>query len=312
MSNAAAGGRSGPNLSAGVDVGYGCQDVPLDANDGLAVVEIYRVVAGSTAMRLTSPTGSANVLSMPTANSASDAPNDLQQLIGAVVDPDAAAARHTFAVTIRDSLDDISTWIAIESWVEQARGQDEALAFRGAAAVISMSYELTAAAVATVKASHFYAAATIVRQIIECEYFLTLFEQDFSQAARWYESSPEDVRKTFTPQKLRNLTGFANEEYWKHCSTGGHPAPGGVRLLEKMDPRRKVWPIAAAELEMDLGLHLHRIWRAADGILASHHSRYEHVRAERRALAARAWEDLLTADRATTAFVVASSQAQDE
>lgn len=94
------------------------------------------------------------------------------------------------------------------------------------------------------------------------------------------KSSPEEVRVSFTPAKMRKLVGkFSNEEYWTHCSTGGHPAPKGARLLEKLDPSRQSWPSSAAELTIDLGLHLQRIWRAIDALLMKHHVRYERVRA---------------------------------
>jgi hypothetical protein len=96
---------------------------------------------------------------------------------------------------------------------------------------------------------------------------------------------------------MRRLTGtFSNEEYWNHCSTGGHPAPTGARLLEKLDPRRQSWPYSAAELTTDLGLHLQRIWKAVDALLVKHHARYERVRAHQRRHAEEAWAHWREAD----------------
>lgn len=57
------------------------------------------------------------------------------------------------------------------------------------------------------------------------------------------------------------LTGFADEEYWNHCSTGGHPTPKGTRLLERLDPTRQSWPYSASELLIDLDLHPRRTWK---------------------------------------------------
>ena len=102
-----------------------------------------------------------------------------------------------------------------------------------------------------------------------------MFNDDIDRARRWLESTPDEVRKSFTPEKMRKLTGFANEEYWNHRSTGRHPAPKGARLLEKLDPARQSWPYSAAELLIDLGLHLQRIWKALDALLMKHHARYE-------------------------------------
>ncbi|MFF7525117.1 hypothetical protein [Streptomyces pseudovenezuelae] len=235
------------------------------------------------------------------------------ELLRALRDPDSAAARLTFVTALRDVLVNIEDWIAIDSWIgggkitESRSHPDPSTlsAFRGVAAVICMSAELTDAAVAMTEARRYYAVGATLRQLIECEYLLVLFGQDFDQARRWFESTPEQARRAFTPSGMRKLTGFANHEYWEHCSTGGHPAPKGIRLLEKMDPRRRVWPIAAAEVQMDLGLHLHRIWSASDRLLAQHHARYEAVRASQRQQAQVAWETWLAADPAAAAFVSA-------
>jgi hypothetical protein len=138
--------------------------------------------------------------------------------------------------------------------------------------------------------NRYYAVGAVIRQLIECEYLLTLFNEDLDHARRWLESTPDEVRDSFTPAKMRKLTGtFSNEEYWDHCSTGGHPAPKGTRLLEKLDPRRQTWPYSAAELATDLGLHLQRTWKAIDTFLVKHHARYQRVRADQRRQAEAAW-----------------------
>lgn len=153
-----------------------------------------------------------------------------------------------------------------------------------------MAAELAEAAVVMAEKRRTYAVAAVIRQLIECEYLLTLFDQDLDHARRWRESTPDEIRESFTPAKMRRLVGkFSNEEYWTHCSTGGHPAPKGARLLEKLDPARQSWPYTSAELTIDLGLHLQRIWAAVDALLMKHHVRYERVRAEERRRAEDAW-----------------------
>jgi hypothetical protein len=154
-----------------------------------------------------------------------------------------------------------------------------------------------AARAGTQKKRRYYAVAAVIRQLIECDYLLTLFNDDIDQARRWRESTPDEVRESFAPGKMRKLTGkFSNEEYWNHCSTGGHPAPKGARLLEKLDPARQSWPYSAAELLIDLGLHLQRIWEALDALLMKHHARYERVRAAQRRQAEDAWSQWQEAD----------------
>ena len=137
----------------------------------------------------------------------------------------------------------------------------------------------------------------MIRRLIECEYLLTLFNEDLDHARRWRESTPDEVRKSFTPAKMRKLVGtFSDEEYWDHCSAGGHPAPEGAGLLEKLDPARQAWPYSAPWVTIDLGLHLKRIWKVIDALLMKHHARYERVRADQRRRAEDAWSQWLEAD----------------
>jgi hypothetical protein len=123
-----------------------------------------------------------------------------------------------------------------------------------------------------------------------------LFNDDIGHALRWRESTPDEVRRSFRPERMRRLTGFADQEYWNHCSTGGHPAPAGARLLEKLDPARQSWPVSAAELLIDLGLHLRRIGKALDALLMKHHARYGRVRAGERRQAEEVWSQWRKAD----------------
>jgi hypothetical protein len=223
-----------------------------------------------------------------------------------MLDETYGAARAQYASTVLAILINIGDWLAIDSWLGGGKVTDterreefgEAFtAFRGVATVVCMAAELAEAAVIMAEKNRCYAVGAVIRQLIECEYLLTLFNEDPDHACRWVQSTPDEVRESFTPAKMRKLTGaFSNEEYWDHCSTGGHPAPKGARLLEKLDPRRQSWPYSAAEMATDLGLHLQRIWKAVDALLVKHHARYDRVRSDQRRQAEEAWTRWQEAD----------------
>lgn len=208
----------------------------------------------------------------------------------------------------------VEDWLAIDSWLgagkvadsRSGEGAGQAFSeFRAVSTVVCMAAELAEAAADMAGKKRYYAVGALVRQLIECEYLLTLFGDDLEHARRWRESTPDEVRQEFTPARMRRLTGFADQEYWNHCATGGHPAPKGARLLEKLDPARQSWPYSAAELLIDLGLHLHRVWKAIDALLVKHHARYEQVRATQREQAEDAWSRWHEADPVVAALIEA-------
>lgn len=224
-----------------------------------------------------------------------------------LLDVECTAVRQHYSASMLTILATIDDWLAIDAWLgggkisaaqNTAQVDDESFrAFRAVSMVLSMATELTEAAVTMVERSRYYAVGTVIRQLIECEYLLTLFSQDLVHARTWIDSSPAEIRAAFSPAIMRKrIGGFSNEEYWSHCDTGGHPGPKGARLLDKFDPAREVWPYAAAGLDVDLGQHLRRIWRATDQVLASHHARYTTVRARQREQAEKAWADWKDAD----------------
>lgn len=223
------------------------------------------------------------------------------------------AARVQYVSAVLAVIIKIEDWLAIDSWLgggkvehtERSEAFGEAFhEFRAVSTVVCMAAELAEAALAMVEKRRYYAVAAVIRQLIECEYLLTLFNEDLNHARSWQESTPEAVRKSFTPSKMRSLTGrFSNEEYWNHCSTGGHPAPKGAQLLEKLDPKRQSWPYAAAELTIDLGLHLQRIWAAIDALLLKHHARYGRIFTDQSRRAAEAWSHWQEADPVAAALI---------
>jgi hypothetical protein len=239
-----------------------------------------------------------------------------EELRRSLTDQDNIAARMRYVSQILALIFSIGDWLAVDSWLGGGKVTDigareafgEAFSeFRAVSTVVSMAAELADGAVDMARKNHYYAVGALVRQLIECEYLLTLFNDDLDQARRWWESTPDEVRKAFAPGKMRKLTGFDDQEYWNHCATGGHPAPKGVPLLEKLDPARQWWPYSAAELLIDLGLHLHRIWRALDALLAKHHARYTRIRADERRQAEDAWSQWQEADPVVAALIEAWS-----
>jgi hypothetical protein len=237
-----------------------------------------------------------------------------EELRRSLIDPDNMASRMQYVSEVAGLILSITDWLAIDSLLGGGKvtdigaGEEAGQAFsefRAVSTVACMAAELADAAVDSARKQRYYTVGALIRQLIECEYLLTLFSDDLEHARWWRESTPEEVRTEFTPKKMRRLTGFADQEYWNHCATGGHPAPKGARLLEKLDPARQSWPYSAAELLIDLGLHLRRTWRAIDALLVKHHARYAQVRAPQRVQAEDAWSRWQEADPVAEALSVA-------
>lgn len=231
--------------------------------------------------------------------------------------------RDLYVETVVDALTNVGDWIAIDSWLGGGKVHDTSPnagsdpqtypAFRAVSSVVAMAVELADTALQASRRDRYYAVAAITRQLIECEYLLVLFEEDLEEARIWVSSSPEEIRKSFAPAKMRKrLKRFSNDEYWRHCSIGGHPAPKGIHLLERSDPRRSVWRVMRVEVAMDLGLHIRRIWVAIDSVLAKHHVRYARVRAAQRRSAEDAWKQWINDDELVAAFTGLPREEPDE
>lgn len=142
-----------------------------------------------------------------------------------------------------------------------------------------MGSELATGAVALLDSGKRFAASALIRQLLETEYLLMVFSIDFADAARWAASSPDDIRRSFSPKSMRAIGGFSNHEYWQHCNMGGHPAPSGRVLLQfnlAIPPSEDDW--LTASIWGDLAQHLRRLWVIADALLRREHARYESVR----------------------------------
>ena len=114
------------------------------------------------------------------------------------------------------------------------------------------------------QADNAYAAAALVRQLVEVEYLAWAFEDNKEEAERWMDSSKDERKKFFTPAKLRQAAQgrFRGKDYGYHCELGGHPVPEAGLLLNN--------PHKTAQLLLsDMLGHSGRIWdhlvRWADG-----------------------------------------------
>lgn len=136
----------------------------------------------------------------------------------------------------------------------------------GIATVIQIGAELSAASMTLLEAEHAYSAAALLRQLVEIEYVAWALAEDLDEAVRWVRTTDYRQRqKFFGLQRMRERSkgAFRDEEYWAHCSAGGHPHPHGVLLLRSetpgmdlmMPPEERIGP-----LWDDLTLHLVAIW----------------------------------------------------
>lgn len=142
-------------------------------------------------------------------------------------------------------------------------------------------------------AGNTYAAAALVRQLVEVEYLFWAFAEDHGEAANWRTSSKDDRRARWTPAELRKRSRgrFRAVDYQHHCEAGGHPTPAGFELFR---PRATgmVWWEAAVHLRSALRYALQALGTTAgivpDEVLEELGDRFE--------AAAKTWEkeDMLT------------------
>lgn len=222
-----------------------------------------------------------------------EARDDARSAFAAIlVDTNLMSFRIDYSRTVVDNLANIAGWLGVDSlfgggdvpeaWVYESTSVSPPpryAEFRGASAVVEMAAELSAGSVTLLDAGLRYAAAALVRQLIEAEYLLRAFVDDIARAAEWYEASPSQIRRSFMPKTMRPLGGFSDQEYWTHCDHSGHPSPHGRHLLRfgsheaLADDKRLI-----ASSWADLAQHLRRVWAATRSLLGTHHARFNIVR----------------------------------
>ena len=110
-------------------------------------------------------------------------------------------------------------------------GSDETVAI---ALLLRIAAELIAASTDLFMSGKAYAAAALIRQMVEVEYLAWAFETRNHDAERWLRSSKAERQEFFKPEKLRKAAGdrFRSKDYGYHCELGGHPVPTSAILLD--------------------------------------------------------------------------------
>jgi hypothetical protein len=131
-------------------------------------------------------------------------------------------------------------------------GSDETVAI---SLLLRIASELTVASAELFDSGRSYAAATLLRQIVEVEYLAWAFESRDKDAERWIRSNDDERQEFFRPAKLRKASQgrFRGLDYGYHCDLGGHPTPRASLLLAG-DPTN------SQLLLSDLLGHVGRIW----------------------------------------------------
>lgn len=128
----------------------------------------------------------------------------------------------------------------------------------GLAIVAQIAGELISGAVLLLDQDNLYAAAALLRQLVEVEYLAWAFAEDQEEARDWLRSSTEDRQSFWKPGHLRSRSNgrFRSTDYKMHCNQGGHPTPDAMRLLPDHSARAHLgwwWS--------DLAVHGVSAWR---------------------------------------------------
>ncbi len=131
-------------------------------------------------------------------------------------------------------------------------GTDETV---GVSLLFRIAAQLSSAAMELFAGGHNYAAAALLRQIVEIEYLAWAFETRDRDAERWLRSDRKERERFFSPRKLRDAANdrFRGKDYGYHCELGGHPVPTAPMLLAENSDLPQL-------LIADLLGHLGRIW----------------------------------------------------
>jgi len=138
------------------------------------------------------------------------------------------------------------------------QGNDETVAV---SVLLRIASQLISASANLFGDGRHYAAAALLRQIVEIEYLAWAFEAQNGVGESWLRSDKRTRKNFFTPAKLRDAAKgkFRGKDYGYHCELGGHPVPEAGRLLSG--------DTAIAELLLaDLLGHAGRIWDHLDGL----------------------------------------------
>lgn len=109
-------------------------------------------------------------------------------------------------------------------------GSDEAVAV---SVLLRIAGQLVGGAAELLDRERHYAAAALIRQLVEVEYVAWAFESRDRDGERWLRSTRKEREEFFRPARIRAAADghFRGRDYGDHCELGGHPVPGGALLL---------------------------------------------------------------------------------
>lgn len=127
----------------------------------------------------------------------------------------------------------------------------------GVATVAQIGGELARGSVELLRSGNRYAAAALVRQLLEVEYLAHAFAGEHESAAEWLRADRKERLKYWTPREIRLRAdgAFLGEHYGSHCDRGGHPTIEGLPLLPDHS-----WQLDTPFLWADLAVHLASVW----------------------------------------------------
>src|SRR5216683_1655692 len=139
----------------------------------------------------------------------------MQDYVSQLADPDATSLRESTCDVLAEALCATGAVLWAFGLADQPR--------RSVAAAIQMGGETARGSVSLLRQKNRYAAAALVRQLVEIEYLLCLFASDANEPLRWASLDLEAVRKEYQPARMRERCGerFRASEYSIHCQVGG-------------------------------------------------------------------------------------------
>lgn len=101
------------------------------------------------------------------------------------------------------------------------------------ALLMQIAGDLIRAALTAIAEEHFYAAATLSRQILEVTYLAQYFKIAPDRTAHWLTASDNELKaaQDFKLGALRQTVGAHGLLYSHHCALGGHPRHAAALLL---------------------------------------------------------------------------------
>ncbi|MEU3497580.1 hypothetical protein ABZ747_29325 [Kitasatospora cineracea] len=101
----------------------------------------------------------------------------------------------------------------------------------GLSLICQMAGKTALGALALYHEGMWYAGAALTRQLVEHHHLCAYFAEDKSRIEQWLDADERDLRRYFSPVKLREAGGFTRDDYAAHCTWGGHPNPRGGWLV---------------------------------------------------------------------------------